>query len=172
MNKKKSITITGVISLFILAFPILTVFATKPTPINTVLQMMGSPVYEEQTFAGNNEIVRGTAPFMWGWTPTGMVGNIQGFAICEFIWNLHQDGYTGISVHEIASALVIVDGVPLTGSLTILITISKGEHGTWRIIKGTGELDNLHGRGVWESIDQTTFNPYDYAYTGNVHLDP
>lgn len=135
---------------------------------------MGPPNYDKQTYACDNEIVRGTAPFMWGWTPTGMTGDIQGFAICEFVWNLHPDDTcaTGISVHKIASALVIVDGIPLTGSLTIRISINKGMQGTWRIIEGTGALENIHGTGTWESIPETTLNPYDWAYIGNVHLDP
>jgi hypothetical protein len=39
--------------------------------------------------------------------------------------------------------------------------------GTWRIISGTGELTNLHGRGVfWNNA------PMDIHYEGRIHFDP
>jgi hypothetical protein len=39
-------------------------------------------------------------------------------------------------------------------------------YGTWVIISGTGELENLHGRGTWWGPS------FDLDYDGKIHFDP
>ena len=68
---------------------------------------------------------------------------------------------TAINIHTIEAE---VDGQ--SGSLTI-ITVGS-DTGNWRILKGTGELVNLHGQGTWETIAA----PALYSYEGQVHFDP
>lgn len=178
VNKKKFSIFVSLLIGAILVIPVSSVFAyrhIKWAPVNAVCQMTGPPTYDKQFSVDNHEIVIGTAPFVWGWTPTGMVGDIQGSAICNLVWILYEDGQTsGISVHTIESATVIADGVAYTGSLTILIRIRRGDYitmdGTWKIIKGTGELEGIRGKGTWEPILETPTNPYDYAYSGYVKL--
>jgi hypothetical protein len=41
-------------------------------------------------------------------------------------------------------------------------------NGHWRILKGTGELANLHGQGTWAAVTP----PLVYSYEGQVHFDP
>ena len=170
---KKVIVIVLALAAVMLALPISTAYATGCMSVNAILQMMGPPTYEKQIALGNIEIVSGTAPFWWGWTPTGMVGDIQGSAICHFVWIFYEDGsVTGISVHKIESAIVTVGENTLTGSLTILITIKKGWIGRWIVLRGTGDLENLHGGGTWEANLATPNNPYDYLYSGTFRLRP
>jgi hypothetical protein len=58
-----------------------------------------------------------------------------------------------------------------TGDLTVkLIGTSDGSttSGTWKIVDATGELENIHGNGIWERAAPTA----PVFYSGVVHFDP
>ena len=144
-----------------LVLPLSTAFATESTPISGVYMYAAQPTYEKDKLAGNNEIVRGTVQFMW-------TGDIEGLANCELVWNLHPEGNTGRTIHQIESATVTIGGNTLMGSLTILVSLGSQEQGgKWTIIKGTGDLKSLHGIGTYTHI-----NLYVSSYSGSVHMDP
>jgi hypothetical protein len=129
--------------------------------------------------------------FIWGGgdvvpTPAGVSGNVilvvTGNDV-EWTDDLAGDGLAGtgtanghflvhnygtpdgwFSARNIHTLEAEVDGQ--SGTLTI---ISAGTtQGHWRILKGTGELANLHGQGTWETVTA----PVLYSYEGRVHFDP
>lgn len=161
LNKKVLMIAVFLLAVVVLALPISTAFATESTPISGVYMYAAPPSYEKDIMAGNNEIVRGTVLFMW-------TGDIQGLANCDLVWNLHPEGNTGRTIHQIESATVKIGENTLTGSLTILVSLgSQEEGGKWTIIRGTGDLMGLHGIGTYTRINQ-----YVSSYSGNVHFDP
>jgi hypothetical protein len=44
--------------------------------------------------------------------------------------------------------------------------------GTWVIVCGTRELENLHGQGTWTNSLPITGHPLVFSYEGQVHFDP
>ena len=161
MNKKLLGFALASIFLAMLALPISAALAIESTPVSGVYMYAAPPTYEKDKMAGNNEIARGTVLFMW-------TGDIQGLAYCDLVWNLHPEGNTGRTIHQIGSAAVNVGENTLEGSLTILVSLESQEQGgIWTIIGGTGELKGLHGDGTYTHINQ-----YVSSYSGNVRLDP
>ena len=111
--------------------------------------------------------MRGTVPLLYS-------GSFQGVAVGDVVWNAHTGkAATGRNFHTIESATLVVGEDTLEWSLVILLALgsSGGLEGMWKIIKGTEELKNVHGTGTLVPNIATPF-PYDFLYSGNIHLDP
>ena len=56
----------------------------------------------------------------------------------------------------------------------MLVGTSPGDlftwSGTWRILRGTGELANIRGQGVWGNIEDPEYPGVHYE--GQIHFDP
>jgi hypothetical protein len=122
--------------------------------------------------AGGNLFIDATATTTW-------TGAFTGTSTEEYVIVLH--GSTGVfgspdfaftKGFYTGTATFTGEVAGRTGTLEILfVGKSPGDMadwtGTWRIIRGTGELANLHGTGVfWNNAI------LDIHYEGQIHFDP
>jgi hypothetical protein len=144
-----------------LTLPMSIAFASKPDiVVNGVFLWTGAPTFDVDEYRPNGRIMRGTVPLMY-------TGDFLGAAEGDFVWNVHTDkGVTGRNFHTINVLAVFGDDTK-TGSLVILLSNTNNK---WRIISGTGDLENIHGTGTFMSIPSTP--AMDFIYTGTVHFDP
>ena len=154
MNKK---VLVIALAVAMLALPVSAAFATKPEiVVEGKFFWTGPPVFDVSRETPNGMILRGTVPLMY-------TGSFEGPAVGEFVWNGHakqeEPGVTGNNFHTIDTA---------SGSLVLLLTMGNGK---WRIISGTGDYENIHGKGTLMA-DESTPAPMDFIYTGTVHFDP
>jgi len=101
-------------------------------------------------------------------------GDFVGTSFEEYVAVLH--GFEGFFVYETGfyKGNATFDGVVegRAGTLEILfVGKSTGDindwTGTWRIISGTGELENLHGTGTFYNN-----GPLDIHLDGQIHFEP
>ena len=95
-------------------------------------------------------------------------GDISGTATAKATWIVHNaplfspDAW--LNVHAIITfSDATVLGV--SGGLTIRLCVT-GTDCYWTIIKGTGDLANVHGQGTGSTATEP------FTYMGNVHFDP
>jgi hypothetical protein len=135
----------------------------KATPIS------GSTIIRD---AGTNLFIYREANGLW---TGGISGTTHGHQnIISHGWNGLQPPASTIEWStlkiEIFMASALVDGK--TGSLTLQI-VGKGyadgtNIGTWKIMSGTGDLENLHGQGSWWKAP----TDLESSYGGQIHFDP
>jgi hypothetical protein len=163
MNKKKICIFTGLVVIVVLLMPASIVLATKPTPVLGAFwvtpTIISTPPYILELSIrplGEN----GNAILTWTDLPVTFVGTISGTGL----YNAHvlkkSDGT--INAHGIVTLTNAWVGSNM-GDLTI-----KMETYNWRIISGTGGLENLHGCGtvIWTSTEGL------YLLDGQIHFDP
>ena len=164
MKKKFLCVFVSLLVVVMFNLSISTVFAknnTKFLDVNGQLIIWGGGqlVFTPAGKSGNTRLdVTGNAV---EWT-----GDLEGIGFADGNFLLHNFGTpdawsTALNIHTLEAE---VDGQ--TGTLTIITTGS--DTGTWRILKGTGELANLHGQGTWKTV----IPPALYNYEGQVHFDP
>ena len=163
--KKKILVIA--LALAMLALPIASALATKPTTVITAtLTIGGNPLdYAEARLLGKsgNWITTYTdAPFT-------LTGDIEGTGVYNGKWLMAPSPDT-IPPFELKASDgwytmdVAVDDV--SGQLTIRLPVN----GKLIVVDGTGELKNLHGTGTLTMIEGTM--GLVYLLTINAHWDP
>jgi hypothetical protein len=144
-------------------------YATKPMPVSgTFGQTAAGSSTAWQAGESDNHIVTFSGVTI-AWT-----GDISGTASYDGRWVIHNYGdpmnawVNSIGLYTIEAT---VDGKSGTLYIEGLGNSGNPQPSTWRIIRGTDELANLHGQGTFEP-NLATPNPFDYLYSGNVHFDP
>ena len=141
-------------------------YATRPTAVS------GTIVFDSVDPAGppkvagksDNRIRMFTIVETWS-------GDIEGTGTAEARWTIHNAPlFVNPDAWVNAYAIITFSDVTVlgrSGSLTIKLVMAKAEGaGHWTIMKGTGELANIHGQGKG-SIATDPF-----TYTGLVSFDP
>ena len=156
MSKKKFGVFVSLLVVAVLAMPMSNVFATNPTSMTDihfyVTDYPAEQIDRELGVSGN--IFRTIVDL-----PVAFVGPIFGVGDYDAHVLLKPDGT--INAHGVVTlTFARVDGK--IGTLII-----KMETYNWRIISGTGNLENLHGEGT-----VTWVNSIHYILDGQIHFDP
>ena len=154
MNKK---ILVIALTLAMLALPISMVFAknnTKFIDVSGSLTALGTapPVF---TPVGNSDQIKVTITentMMWG-------GSFEdSIAVASSHWMVHNNGITAWNIQLLDAEF---DGK--SGTITIL-----SAQGNWRILGGTGDFTNIHGKGTIAVVAA----PFLYSFEGQIHYDP
>ncbi len=163
MNKKVLGVFVSLLVVGMLALPMSAAYATKPTTVTWISTRVtaGTPDYRQAGSSDNWVLTTQGVGMSW-------VGDITGSGTYEGRWVLHDfdpgppPSAGAVNVLGIYTMDVTYDGE--SGSLTVLA--GGGEN--WRILSGTGGLENLRGHGTLEAIVPI----FVYRFTGQVHFDP
>lgn len=164
MNKKMLVVFVSLLVVAMMTLPMSIVFATKPTQVGGVFWVTptipSSPPYIPEELSIRPLGESGNSILTWTDLLVTFMGSIGGTGF----YNAHvlskSDGT--INSHGVVTLTGAWVGTK-TGDLTI-----KMETYNWRIISGTGDLENLHGSGtvIWTSTTGL------YKIDGQIHFDP
>jgi len=161
MRKKMLVLVLCCITL-LSAFLIPAIHATKATPAGGTWVYTPSPI--STRWAGSNFIVDGQEDSIW-------TGTFVGTSYDTFTVVKH-DAYPDPNFPRFVNVIGVINFVgkvgDIEGTLEILFVGVKWEEwrGTWVILGGTGDLENLRGRGTW-------YGPGgNLLYDGKIHFDP
>jgi hypothetical protein len=151
------------LAVVMLALPIASALATKPTTVITAtLTMSGNPLdYVENRYLGKTG----------GWiatftdAPFTITGDIIGDGVYDGMWLMKPIDVFPFGELSASNGWYIMD-VEVNGASGTL-TIRLPGNGKLIIVDGTGELENLRGTATMEMIDMLN-----YLLTFNVHWDP
>jgi hypothetical protein len=155
MRKKKFGVFVSLLVVAILAMPMSNVFAIPPTPVTAIhFYVTDYPAEQIDRELGESGNIYRTIVDL----PVAFSGPILGVGDYDAHVLVKPDGT--INAHGVVTlTFAMVDGK--TGTLII-----KMETYNWRIISGTGNLENLHGKGT-----VTWVNPIHYILDGQIHFD-
>lgn len=152
MKKLISITTLNIFFAVLFIFPMSAVFARPQMEISGTFEASIIPVPVK--FAGDNIFMEMTGIGSWD-------GSIVANTVAYHNWHINKDG--NINVHLTATMDATFMGK--TGTINIIMRgriAENGAVGNWRIISATGELEGLHGGGIYGMG----------WYEGKVHFDP
>ena len=153
-----------------------TVLATKPTYVSGYLEYV--PTIVDERWADGNLHLETTEEALWYDDDDNLIGESHDEPCRVVIHKVVFDGgeivgwdfrwYTAIATFE----YFIVDGK--SGGLVMRLHGKSGEPGTewsgkWVILKGTGELEGIHGQGTWSGLGWPVGN---IPYEGWIHFEP
>ena len=159
---------------FASASSIIMVQASKPIEVNGTYSPLPPPIENIVTVDGKSDNVNQDVVIRVRW-----LGSISGTGTLEMNstnLNVGTPDERGV-IHGVLTLTtgISILGVVKTGTLTIKLhnVIEHGNKngGVWRIVGGTGDLEQLHGEGT---LEMTVFQPplIVIAYTGQVHYEP
>lgn len=164
MNKKAFGVFISLLAVAMLMLPMSAAYAKKPTTVTWISAKVppaGSYIYN-QAGKSDNWIMT-TQGGGWSW-----VGDITGSGTYDGRWVIHDVvsmvNYGAVNVLGTYTMDVTYDGK--SGTLTVRAG-GGGGNAMWRILSGTGDLENLRGHGTLEKIVAGV-----YIFTGQVHFDP
>ena len=147
--------------------------ALKPTEVSGTYSAIPPPTFNVITNDGKSDNTNQDMIIRLRWD-----GDISGTGVLSMNWtnlNVGDSDERGIGngVVTLTSGLSVF-GISKTGTLTIglhnVVTLGDKSGGGWRILKGTGELQGLHGQG---SLELVSYLPkIVVGYTGEAHFEP
>ena len=164
MRKKMSVLVLCCITL-LSALLIPVIHATKAIPVSGRWTYTPAPI--STRWAGSNFIVDGHEESKW-------TGTFEGSSYDTFTVIKH-DAYPDPNSPRFVNVIGVINFVGTVegkeGTLVIKFVGKTGEetgewYGTWVILSGTDELENLRGRGIWWGPST------DLDYTGKIHFEP
>jgi len=167
MNKKAFGVFVSLLVVAMFALPMSAAYAKTPTTVTWTstknLVIPGSPVFSPAGKSDNCILTTQYGGWIWA-------GDIVGTGTYAGRWVLHDVDYVSetfgaVNVLGTYTMDVTYDGK--SGTLTVRAG-GGGGNAMWRIVSGTGDLENLRGHGTLEEMVLM----YMYRFTGQVHFDP
>jgi hypothetical protein len=164
MSKKISVLVLCCITL-LSALLIPVIHATKATPASGTWVYTPSPI--STRWAGSNFIVDGQEDSIW-------TGTFDGTSYDKFTVVKH-DAYPDPNFPRFVNVIGVINFEGKVGDNEGTLVIKfvgklTGDpllwHGTWVILSGTGDLENLRGRGTWYGPSRNL------VYDGYIHFEP